>query len=277
VILLNLKFIGMEFLILFFIFILGSVVGSFLNVVIFRLGTEDKIVNSRSKCLACSHQLAWYDLFPVFSFLSLGGKCRYCKIKISWQYPLVEIVTGAFFVLLFVKNFTGYNPNLFSVIFYVLLVYIFSSLAVIFVYDLRHYIIPDEVIYPAIAIGFVFVLLSFYVGGYDAYYLANHAISAAIAGGFFLFLVVVTKGKGMGGGDVKLGLLMGLVLGFPEIFLALFLSFVSGALVGVTLIIFGKKKMKSMVPFGPFLVFGFLVSYFWGAEIIAWYGEKFLF
>ncbi|MDD3190418.1 MAG: prepilin peptidase [Candidatus Pacebacteria bacterium] len=269
----------MDYLALFFIFILGSVVGSFLNVVIFRLGTDDKIVNSRSKCLACSHQLAWYDLFPVFSFLSLGGKCRYCKAKISWQYPLVEIATGILFATLFFQIFQNYDFIFSNFISYFFLIFIFSALIVIFVFDLRHYIIPDEVIYPAIIISFLLVLLkSFLAGGtFNYLFFMNFLASAFLAGGFFMFLVIITKGKGMGGGDIKLGFLMGLVLGLPNILLALFLAFISGALVGVFLIALGRKKMKSMLPFGPFLIFGFSVSYFWGSKIIGWYWGSFLF
>jgi len=144
---------------LFIIFILGLVIGSFLNVVIFRLNTEDKIVNSRSKCLACGHQLAWHDLFPVLSFLFLKGKCRYCKDKISWQYPLVEIATGILFVLAFEKVFFSAGaPDLsaLGIFHFFTLAFVFSALVVIFVYDLKFYIIPDKVIYSAIAV----VLLS---------------------------------------------------------------------------------------------------------------------
>jgi len=269
----------MDSLILLVVFVFGLVIGSFLNVVIFRLGTEDDIINSRSKCLACGHQLAWYDLFPVISFLSLGGKCRYCRKKISWQYPLVEIATGALFVALFYTVFLGYNFVFLNVFNFLSLLFIFSALVVIFVFDLKQYIIPDEVIFPAIAVAFLALMVKviFSSSVLDFSLFANFFGAALLAGGFFLFLVVVTRGEGMGGGDVKLGFLMGLVLGFPKILLALFFAFISGALVGVFLMALGKKKMKSMLPFGPFLICGFLLSFFWGSEIISWYWEKFLF
>jgi prepilin signal peptidase PulO-like enzyme (type II secretory pathway) len=155
---------------------------------------------------------------------------------------------------------------------------VFSALVVLFVYDLRYYIIPDRIIYFAIAV----VLLSDVVTILTNRSLLNfNEISsilfpAILAGGFFLFLIIITKGKGMGGGDVKLGFLMGLVLGFPEILLALFIAFISGAVVGILLILLHRKKMQSMVPFGPFLILGFLVSYFFGAGIIDWYWGMFL-
>lgn len=268
----------MDFFILLAIFILGLVIGSFLNVVIFRLETEDEIINSRSKCLHCGHQLSWKDLFPVFSFVFLRGKCRYCGKRISWQYPLVEIATGVLFVVLFSNIFQNYNFSFFNVFNYFSLIFIFSALVVVFVFDLRHYIIPDEVIYPAILVASVLVGLNSLAitGVFDFHYFFNYFSSALLAGGFFLFLVLLTRGKGMGGGDIKLGFLMGLVLGFPTILLSLFVAFLSGAVIGLLLMAMGKKKMKSMVPFGPFLIFGFLISYFYGTEIIEWYLNMFL-
>lgn len=280
----------MDIFLIFLIFILGLVVGSFLNVVIFRLETEEDIVSSRSKCMSCEHKLAWHDLFPVLSFLFLRGKCRYCKAKISFQYPLVEIVTGILFVLLFVKIF--YATSFFPCVIYpewmnfdfwnaarfFVLSLVFSALVVIFAYDLKHYIIPDEVVYSASALMLLFRMaeLIFVNGGLNFSSFFYVLFPAFLAGGFFLFLVIATKGRGMGGGDVKLGFLMGLVLGFPNVLLALLIAFVSGAAVGTFLMALGKKKMKSMLPFGPFLVFGLLLSFFWGEEIIEWYWRGFL-
>lgn len=268
----------MDFFILLIFFVLGLAIGSFLNVVIFRLEIEDKIVNSRSRCLSCGHQLSWKDLFPVLSFVFLRGKCRYCGRKISWQYPLVEIATGVLFVVLFSNIFQNYSFTFLNIFNYLSLIFIFSALAVIFVFDLRHYIIPDEVIYPAILVSSVLVGLNSLAitGAFEVSYFIDYFSSALLAAGFFLFLVLLTKGKGMGGGDIKLGFLMGLVLGFPNILLALFIAFMSGAVIGLFLMAMGKKKMKSMVPFGPFLIFGLLVSYFYGAEIIEWYFNMFL-
>lgn len=268
----------MESLISLTVFVFGLLVGSFLNVVIFRLKTGEDMVNARSKCMACDHQLAWYDLFPVFSFLFLKGKCRYCKEKISWQYPLVEIATGIAFAAVFFQKFQDGGFNLFASADFLFSIFIFSALVVIFVFDLKHYIIPDKVIYPAIAVAFLLLLLNTFLlqDGLNIDLFWNHMIAAFISGGFFLFLVIATKGEGMGGGDVKLGVLMGLVLGFFQTLLALFIAFVSGAAAGILLILLQKKKMKSMLPFGPFLILGFLISYFWGGEILGWYWNMFL-
>lgn len=269
----------MDILFVLTAFVFGLIFGSFLNVVIFRLNTKDSIVNARSKCLSCSHVLAWYDLFPVFSFLSLGGKCRYCKKKISWQYPLVEISTGIIFAVIFSQNFQGYAFDLINVIHFFLVTYIFFALVVIFVFDLKHYIIPDEVVFPAIGVSFLLLILDSVAaqGGFDLLRVLDFIGAALFAAGFFQFLIIITKGKGMGGGDVKLGFLLGLTLGLSNTLLALFTAFLSGAIVGIILITQGKKKMKSMLPFGPFLIFGFLVSYFYGSAIIEWYWESFLF
>lgn len=255
------------------IFILGLIVGSFLNVVIYRLENGEKIVNDRSRCLSCKHTLAWYDLVPVLSFIFLKGKCRYCNNKISWQYPLVEIGTGVLFILMLNLFNTPPTPSLEGNYFQCPILhlafwfYIISSLIVIFVYDLKHYIIPDKVIYPAIIAALGFNLFSNF---HNSLFL-NNIFAAFIAGLFFYAIVIVTKGKGMGGGDIKLAFLMGLILGWPVIIFSVFLAFISGSIVGIYLILTGKKKMKSMVPFGPFLIFGTFAGLFWGKEIVKWY------
>jgi prepilin signal peptidase PulO-like enzyme (type II secretory pathway) len=272
----------MDYIIAMLVFVLGLVVGSFLNVVILRLNSEESIVNARSKCMDCGHPLAWYDLFPLVSFLTLRGKCRYCAKKLSWQYPLVELATGLIFLILFDHSFHTFDlfalsePGAFGLLTlagFVVALYVFAALVVIFVFDLRHYIIPDVVIYPAIAVASFWKVLevTLAAGKIDPMALLWILLPALVAGGFFLFLIIITRGKGMGGGDVKLAFLMGLVLGFPSILAALLLAFVSGAVVGVALILVGKKGMKSMLPFGPFLIFGFVLSYFYGLQMIDWY------
>ncbi|MCK4891200.1 MAG: prepilin peptidase, partial [Candidatus Pacebacteria bacterium] len=265
----------------FIILILGLIVGSFLNVVIFRLENGEKIVNDRSKCLRCKHVLAWYDLIPVLSFIFLKGKCRYCEERISWQYPVVEMGTGILFIIVFSIQY-----SVFSIFYLLFWFYIVSALIVIFVYDLKHYIIPDKVIYPAIAITFIYRLFEILNFGHlnlfriwnlpaqgwsalggeigNLITVFNPFIAAILASAFFLSIVLLTHGRGMGGGDVKLGFLMGLILGWPLVLIALFLSFILGSIIGIFLILVGKKKMKSMIPFGPFLVLGTFIAMFWG-------------
>ena len=143
---------------------------------------------------------------------------------------------------------------------------------------MKHYIIPDKVVFPAIGVSFLLLILNAFSSGaqFDSLFFLDFLGAAILAAGFFLFLIWITQGEGMGGGDVKLGFLLGLLLGLANTLLTLFIAFVSGALVGIFLILLQKKKMKSMLPFGPFLIFGFLVSYFWGSMIIGWYWERFL-
>jgi prepilin signal peptidase PulO-like enzyme (type II secretory pathway) len=274
------------------IFIFGLIVGSFLNCVIYRLALQnfseknlggqekrESFLKGRSYCPQCKHLLNWQDLIPVFSFLILKGKCRYCKKPISLQYPLVELATGGLFLLIF--NFQQFGPELttegFLVFNFLNLIYywiIFCFLIVIFVFDLRHYIIPDKVIYPAIIIALIFnsqFLIS------KQFSIFNYSILSAFgAAVFFLAIVLISRGKWMGIGDIKLTFFMGLFLGFPNILVAIFLSFILGAIIGIELIISGKKTLKSEIPFGPFLVTGTIIGFFWGQEIINWYLNLFL-
>ena len=154
------------------------------------------------------------------------------------------------------------------------LLFITSSLIVIFVYDLKHYIIPDKVIYPAILVSLAFIILNFIrnwelsIRNFNVFQNFGLSLIGAL---FFLFLILISKGQWMGLGDVKLAVLMGLFLGWPKILPALFFAFLSGALIGVLLILIRKKNFKSQVPFGPFLIFGTLIAFFWGVEIINWY------
>jgi len=280
------------------IFIFGLIIGSFLNVVICRLESGEKIINDRSRCPRCKHILAWYDLIPVLSFVFLKGKCRYCKSPVSLQYPLVEIVTAIMFVLILNFKFLipttpypllakeGIYPisNIQYPILYLLFwFYITSSLIIIFVYDLKHYIIPDKVVYPAIGFTFIYKLFEILKFGYwelignwkleigNLITALNPLVAAILAAVFFLGIVIFTRGRGMGGGDVKLAFLMGLLLGWPLVIVAVFSSFILGSIVGIFLILAGKKKMKSMIPFGPFLVIGTFLALFWGEKIIKWY------
>ena len=243
-----------NFLIYLSIFVFGLIFGSFLNCVIYRLHSGESFLKGRSFCPNCQHILSWPDLIPVFSFLILKGKCRYCSQKISWQYPLVELATGFLFVSLL--NLTQVRP----VYFYLLLMACF--LIIIFVYDLKHYLIPDQVIYPAIVITFLYNIYQFTIDNF---------LSAFGAVAFFLTLVLISHEKWLGWGDVKLAFLMGLFLGWPKILLALFLAFFIGAIIGIGLIIAGKKTLKSEIPFGPFLVSGTFLALFFGQKILDWY------
>ena len=238
-------------MIYFCLFLFGLATGSFLNCVIYRLETGGSFLKGRSFCPHCKHKLSWLDLIPVLGFVFLQGKCRYCGKKISLQYPLVELATGFLFVLAF-WHF-GFGISLIPWLF------VLSSLIAIFVYDLKHYIIPDSLVFAAIVVAavFNFNLLAL--------------LSALGAAGFFLAIVLISRGKWMGVGDIKLAFLMGLMLSWPAILLALFLAFSIGAIIGLGLMAVGRKTFKSEVPFGPFLVIGTFIALFWGEIIIEWY------
>jgi len=259
-------------------FILGLAVGSFLNCIIYRLQKEESFLLKRSYCPHCKKTLGWQDLIPILSFVFLKGKCRYCKRPISWQYPLVELVTGILFVFIAWNQLIINNGQLTTTeianFFYLLIVACF--LIIIFVSDLRYYIIPDRVIYPAIIIALIYSIFLFFVSHHSFKVFLNPLLSAILTSAFFLAIVLISRGKWMGWGDPKLAFFMGLLLGFPNIIVALFLAFLIGAIIGLGLIISGKKKLKSEIPFGPFLVTGTFISLFWGPEIIQWYFHLFL-
>ena len=269
-----------------FVFLFGLATGSFLNCVIYRLEASKSFLRGRSFCPKCNHLLSWQDLVPVFSFISLGGKCRYCKEPISWQYPLVEIATALLFLLIFNYQFSllrqGFGGQAifnqypiisFQNLFYLCYLLIVScSLIVIFVSDLRTYVIPDEVVYGAILVSGIWYLVSgIFFQAYTKYYILNTIYSALAAASFFFAIVLISRGRWMGVGDIKLAFFMGLFLGWPNILVALFLAFFIGAIIGVGLILAGRKKLQSEVPFGPFLVIGTFLALFWGQTIIDWY------
>jgi len=248
------------------IFIFGLAVGSFLNCIIYRLKVDKSFLEGRSYCPKCEHILGWKDLIPIFSFLILKGKCRYCHERISWQYPLVEIATGLLFLLIFNFQFSIFNFQSLLVTSYWLLVACF--LIIIFVYDFKHYLIPDKIIYPAITIAFLYNIFYSYFILHTSDFIFHTLFAALGAAAFFLLIVLFSKGKWMGIGDVKLAFFMGLFLGFPNILIALFLAFLVGAIIGLGLIALGKKTLKSEVPFGPFLVIGTFIALFWGDKLI---------
>ncbi len=241
------------------IFLFGLIVGSFLNCIIYRLEVGKSFLGGHSFCPYCKHELVWHDLIPVFSFLMLKGKCRYCQKPISIQYPLIELTTAILFVLVF------NSQNLLNTGYLLLTT---SFLIIIFVYDLKHYIIPDKVIFPAILTSFLFLFTTNSL-------LLNTVLSAFGASFFFLLIYLISQGQWMGFGDVKLSFLMGLHLGFPNILVALFSAFFTGAIIGLILIAQNKKTLKSIVPFGPFLVFGTFLAMFYGELIINWYCNLF--
>lgn len=252
-----------------FFFLFGSAVGSFLNVVILRAPKRQSIMKNRSHCPKCKHSLSALDLIPVFSFLILKGRCRYCKKKISKQYAMVELVTGLIFVLGFLVF--GLSPKFFFFLIYA------SFLIAIFVLDYTKYIIPDFLSVPA---GLFALFGSFAVAFSQQKSFAISAFSALtsnlgwailIGGGFFLLQFLISRGRWVGGGDIRLGAVMGLMLGFPNIIAALGISYVIGALWSVGLMILERKTIKDVLPFGTFLTISTVICLLWGDQIVRTY------
>ncbi|GIW63510.1 MAG: type 4 prepilin-like proteins leader peptide-processing enzyme [Patescibacteria group bacterium] len=252
-----------------FFVILGLSVGSFLNVVIDRLAYGKSILG-RSQCDFCEKKLGLLDLIPVLSYILLLGKCRYCGKKLSIYYPLIEIVTAVVFFLGF--RFFGYDYFRLFVI-----LAIFSSFIVIFFTDLKYYVIPDEVQLFLLLFSFIYKFnctqsCLFY--GFQLFF-------SSLVSGFFvalplLFLFYITKGKGLGFGDVKLGFNLGFLFGVKSGFLVLYLAFLLGGVLSVFLLISGRKNLKAKIPFGPFIVvssFLFILV----PDVILFYIRKFLF
>jgi prepilin signal peptidase PulO-like enzyme (type II secretory pathway) len=259
------------FLFYLFIFILGSSVGSFLGVIVDRLSSKESIWKGRSHCDHCRHILGALDLFPIFSFLLLGGKCRYCHKKLSWFYPSIEICTAIVYIAASFVVFAGLGQlvlqshDLFLFSYYLILS---SALIVIFFTDLRYGIIPFNAVAVALCVTILWYFLSATFG--QPINIVAVIASALGAGGFFLLLFIFTKGRGMGFGDVVYAFLMGFTLGFPGVFLGLYLAFVTGAIVSLLLVAIKKKKFKGgTIPFGPFLVFGTLVTLLWGNQLFS--------
>jgi leader peptidase (prepilin peptidase)/N-methyltransferase len=238
-----------------FIIILGLCIGSFLNVAIYRLPIGASVAWPPSACPQCGERLKAKDLVPVFSWLWLKGRCRYCQAMVTWRYPTVELLTGVVFLALWQLLGPGWQFVQGAVLASILIVITFT--------DLDHRIIPNK----AVLFGFVCGLPLLWLAG------TPDPLAAAvgvIAGALPLFLLAVLT-NGMGGGDVKLAGMLGLYLGWSQVLLMLFLASVLGAIVGLTLMAAGKIKRKEPIPFGPFLAVAAMTVYIGGEPVIFWY------
>lgn len=241
------------------VFIFGLVVGSFLNVCIYRLPRNESITSPGSHCPHCGHLLGFWDLIPLLSFIVLNRKCRYCGKEISPRYFFVELITSILFVAVYVR-FMSYERNSLFFISYLILC---STLVAITFVDLEHKIIPDKITYPGIGIG---LMLSLFSGNF-----LPSLLGLAIGGGVLYLIVIISRG-GMGGGDVKLAAMLGAFLGWRLLILNLFLSFLFGGIVAIILLLLKIKGRKDYIPFGPYLALAGIVTIFWGRQILFWYG-----
>jgi len=266
----------MDFILGFFIFFFGASIGSFLNVLIDRLPQEKKITG-RSVCDECGHQLSWYDLIPIFSFFLLKGYCRYCRKKISSQYPLVEILTGLMFIFVFltyVKNIQ--EISIWQNWLVILSLWgIVSCFIVIFFSDVKYHLISDYILWALFGFSLFYHLIGIWVKiGVDhdrpLQFLTNFIFSGLIVAFPIWLIYFLSKERAMGLGDVYLSAILGFLLGWQKGFLALYFAFVFGGITGLFLILFGRKKLKSKIAFGPFLVVGAFLMLFFGEGILQW-------
>ncbi len=246
------------------IFIFGTIIGSFLNVVIARYNTG-MTLGGRSKCFTCNRTLRWFELIPVLSFIAQGAACRRCKSKISWQYPIIEALVGLLFVLIFWFFPPASLETSFTTIYLLL---ISCLLVVITAYDAKHKIIPDPLVYTFAALAF---LKLFFASDLS---LVTPTIWQLLAGPIlalpFFLLWLVSKGTWMGLGDAKLTLGIGWVLGLGAGISALVLAFWIGAIISVfwVMVAFKKFKMRYEIPFGPYLILGMYLVLFWNIQVI---------
>ena len=234
----------------------GLAIGSFLNVVIARVPAGRSLVRPGSACPGCSAPLTWYDNIPVLSFLMLRGRCRACGMHISWRYPVVETITAAVLVVAYV----AFGPSADFLVACVLL----PALVALTAIDLDHQMIPDAITLPGILIGLVINLASLRISWLYS------VVGILLGGGLFLVIILVSRG-GMGGGDLKLGAMLGAFLGWKALIVALFVAIVLGGAIGAVLLATGRRGRKDPIPFGPFLAAGGAMALFWGNQAFSWW------
>ncbi|MEK9154856.1 MAG: prepilin peptidase [Patescibacteria group bacterium] len=290
----------------FLLFIIGLAIGSFINVLTFRYQPNQKlfdlkIIGGRSHCMHCAKKLSWYELIPILSFLIQLSKCRNCGQKLSFQYPLIEFLTGLIFVLVpysiinsqwFIFK-TAQLPGYLAVDYLIIAIWlaIFLIFLLLSIIDFRHYIIPDRINLSLAFLGIILMVIKFlsqwsmsqwsFIKHYSLMFGSidniwfNHFFAAFIGMAFFGLIIILTKGKAMGWGDFKLIGALGLIFGWPDILMIMFGSFVIGTIFVLPLLVKRQKTMKDIVPFGPFLIVASALVFFFGYNIINGYFQLF--
>ena len=236
------------------VFLFGIVIGSFLNVCIYRIPKKENIVKIRSHCMECNYQLRWYDLVPLFSYIFIGGRCRKCKTKLSLQYPLIEGLNGLLYVLVVAICGLTIESLLYCLM--------FSALLTLSVIDFRTFEIPLEINLFILTLGLIRVAL-------DYKNFLNYLIGFLSVSGFLYILFLITKGRGIGGGDIKLMAVSGLLLGWKLNILA----FALGCIIGSVIHIIRMKvtKTEHVLALGPYLSIGIMIATLWGNDLLQWY------
>lgn len=236
------------------IFLYGIVIGSFLNVCIFRIPKQESIVKVNSHCMSCGYRLKWYDLVPLFSYLFLGGKCRKCGAKISVQYPIVEALNGGLYLLVYAVCGWSIETLLYC--------FLFSALLTLSVIDFRTYEIPLGCNVFILALGLIRVITD-YADWLD------YGIGLLCVSGFLYVVYLVTKGRGIGGGDIKLMAVCGLLLGWKLIIMAFLLGCIIGSVVHIARM--RITKVDHVLAMGPYLSVGVMIAALWGEQLLQWY------
>lgn len=290
----------MSLILIAFSFVVGAAVGSFINALIFRLREGLPVVNARSICPHCHRKISSADLIPLLSYLRLGGKCRNCRKQISLQYPLVELVLGILFAASFYQFFglNGLEIGIINIFYFSAQLLFITSLMALFVYDLKYMELPDKVVLPSLVLALIVGAGKIALGVWQfreltlrlpigrellqdnsfvlshVWEIASPVVYGALAGfvlaAIFYVIVLLSRERAMGGGDIKLALLLGLILPWPYLIPAMYIGFVLGAVVGIGLVLLRRKKIKQLIPLAPFLVFGTLATIFFGDVLTRW-------
>lgn len=248
------------------VFILGLVLGSFINAWVWRTSKDMSVAKGRSICPHCKHQLAWYDLVPVVSYVALRGKCHYCHKPIGIQYPAVELGTGVLFVLIYLMT----SPDsTYGFIQLAILLLVSVLLVAAFMYDAKYMELPEKYMLPAVALGVVSLGLRAYQSGWNS--LMGQLVGLAVVVLAYTALWYFSKGRWLGAGDIRLVAIMALFLVPAQLIVGLFAAYLIGALYGVYILRKAKNKRGVRVSFGPFLIIGFYIGLFWGIQIANWY------
>ena len=262
---------------LFLLLCLGLIFGSFINALVYRFKYNSikknisklSMISGRSICPNCKHLLGVLDLIPLLSWICLRGKCRYCHKSISWQYPLVELVSALLFIFSFIYWKAGFDLS--GYIQFGMWLLILTLLIALAVYDLRWKILPTKIIYmiyPLVIINDLIVIIT----SKDYGLILDYLLGFLVLGGLFYLLFQTSSGKWIGGGDVRLGFLLGLLLKGPLlVLLLLFIASVLGTLFALPFLSIGKMNKTSKIPFGPFLIIATIIVFLFGSRILAWY------
>lgn len=249
------------------VFVVGLMIGSFLNVCIYRIPKGESISYPPSHCVNCGSRIKWYDLIPLISYVTLKGKCRNCNKKISIRYPIFELLNGILFLTLFAKY--GMSID------FIKYAFLISLLTVIGIIDFKTSDVYTNTIYTGIIFSVIFIILGVCINQYRLKDFLNFLLGAVIGGGVISLIIIITKillkKEGMGWGDAEICLVVGMFLGVKLTLAMFFIAFVLGGIIGIILLLMKKNKRTDAIPFGPYIVIASIIVIYFGNELIQWY------